>query len=185
MTLRSSGDTWGITAQQSNQRYTDLIKTKPNTILALNHEVHQQTACVLLASWSIHVSELIHTFVDSTARLSFRSRSRLWRMLDTVSLPWPNALENLRINGRLHPKLAMYASCSLNSSLHCILLTRSTECPGHMDMCRKALNRLQPVTSIRKRNWHGEHLYTRPSELSTLPCTHSSILHNGYPTTRA
>jgi len=120
MTLRSSGDTWGITAQQSNQRYTDLIKTKPNTILALNHEVHQQTACVLLASWSIHVSELIHTFVESTARLSFRSRSRLWRMLDTVSLPWPNALENLRINGRLHPKLAMYASCSLNSSLHCI-----------------------------------------------------------------
>lgn len=43
-----SGDTWNITAQQSNQRYTDLINTKPSTILALNHDVHQQTAQVIV-----------------------------------------------------------------------------------------------------------------------------------------
>jgi len=43
-----SGDTWNITTQESQQRYTDLIKTKPNTILALNHEVRQQTAQVIV-----------------------------------------------------------------------------------------------------------------------------------------
>ncbi|KAF5327911.1 hypothetical protein D9619_004027 [Psilocybe cf. subviscida] len=47
-----SGDTWGITMDAQKKRYTDAIaealKKSPKTILTLNHEVHQQTAQVLL-----------------------------------------------------------------------------------------------------------------------------------------
>ncbi|KAF9562580.1 chitin deacetylase [Agrocybe pediades] len=43
-----SGDTWGISTQEQIQRYKDIAKTRPSTLLTLNHEVHQQTAQVLL-----------------------------------------------------------------------------------------------------------------------------------------
>ncbi|KDR68536.1 hypothetical protein GALMADRAFT_256778 [Galerina marginata CBS 339.88] len=43
-----SGDTWGISTQDQEKRYADLVNTHPSTILALNHEVKQQTAQVLL-----------------------------------------------------------------------------------------------------------------------------------------
>ncbi|KJA19829.1 carbohydrate esterase family 4 protein [Hypholoma sublateritium FD-334 SS-4] len=43
-----SGDTWNITTAAEKQRYVDFVKTKPTSIIALNHDVHQQTAQVLL-----------------------------------------------------------------------------------------------------------------------------------------
>ncbi|KAF8150174.1 chitin deacetylase [Crassisporium funariophilum] len=43
-----SGDTWGIPTAQVNQRYTDIAKARPSTILTLNHDVHQQTAQVVV-----------------------------------------------------------------------------------------------------------------------------------------
>ncbi|KAJ3503496.1 hypothetical protein NLJ89_g8407 [Agrocybe chaxingu] len=46
-----SGDTWGISTAESNQRYTDLAKSRPSTVLTLNHDVHQQTAWNLTTSY--------------------------------------------------------------------------------------------------------------------------------------
>ncbi|CAA7269500.1 unnamed protein product [Cyclocybe aegerita] len=43
-----SGDTWGISTAESNQRYTDLANSRPSTVLTLNHDVHQQTAQVIV-----------------------------------------------------------------------------------------------------------------------------------------
>jgi len=38
--LHSSGDSVGATVAESNQRYDDVTKDHPNTLLTLNHEVH-------------------------------------------------------------------------------------------------------------------------------------------------
>jgi peptidoglycan/xylan/chitin deacetylase (PgdA/CDA1 family) len=43
-----SGDSVGKTAAESNKAYDDLAKAHPSTILALNHEVYQQTAQVVV-----------------------------------------------------------------------------------------------------------------------------------------
>ncbi|TFK36750.1 chitin deacetylase [Crucibulum laeve] len=43
-----SGDSTGLTAAQSNQLYTNVANAHPSTILALNHEVYEQTAHVVL-----------------------------------------------------------------------------------------------------------------------------------------
>lgn len=38
-----SGDSLGLSADESNKRYDDAVRRHPSTILALNHEVHQST----------------------------------------------------------------------------------------------------------------------------------------------
>jgi peptidoglycan/xylan/chitin deacetylase (PgdA/CDA1 family) len=43
-----SGDSIGKTAEESNKLYDDIAAAHPSTILALNHEVHQQTAQVVV-----------------------------------------------------------------------------------------------------------------------------------------
>uniref|UniRef100_A0A8H7XY41 NodB homology domain-containing protein n=1 Tax=Psilocybe cubensis TaxID=181762 RepID=A0A8H7XY41_PSICU len=43
-----SGDTWGISTAEVLRRYDNLISSRPNTVLTLNHEVHQQAAQVVL-----------------------------------------------------------------------------------------------------------------------------------------
>ncbi|RDB28405.1 hypothetical protein Hypma_014966 [Hypsizygus marmoreus] len=43
-----SGDSIGKTAAQSNQLYDDIAQAHPSTILALNHDVYQQTAQVVV-----------------------------------------------------------------------------------------------------------------------------------------
>ncbi|KAF8992284.1 chitin deacetylase [Cyathus striatus] len=43
-----SGDSSGISADQSKQRYTEIANSHPSTILALNHDVYEQTAHVIL-----------------------------------------------------------------------------------------------------------------------------------------
>ncbi|PPQ77625.1 hypothetical protein CVT25_011236 [Psilocybe cyanescens] len=43
-----SGDTWGISTAEVLRRYDNLANARPNTILSLNHEVHQQAAQVVL-----------------------------------------------------------------------------------------------------------------------------------------
>ncbi|KAF9037615.1 carbohydrate esterase family 4 protein [Panaeolus papilionaceus] len=43
-----SGDSAGLTAQQSIQRYKDVAQLKPNTVLALNHDTIQTTAQTVL-----------------------------------------------------------------------------------------------------------------------------------------
>lgn len=44
----SSGDTWGIGPEAVKQRYNELANRnpKPNTMLTLNHDVHETTASV-------------------------------------------------------------------------------------------------------------------------------------------
>ncbi|GLB40766.1 putative carbohydrate esterase family 4 protein [Lyophyllum shimeji] len=43
-----SGDSVGKTAAQSNKAYDELAAAQPDTVLALNHEVYQQTAQVVV-----------------------------------------------------------------------------------------------------------------------------------------
>lgn len=55
--LASSGDSTGLTAAQSKQRYTDVANARPSTLLALNHDVHGTRII-------IPVADLVLTFTN-------------------------------------------------------------------------------------------------------------------------
>ena len=117
----SSGDTWNITTAAEKQRYVDFVKTKPTSIIALNHDVHQQTAWVP-SPRRILIIITLNFILGEPAKSCSLSQSKHCKLQAINSLLWPSALVNRPINRLLHLRLEMYACLVSNIHFYGVLI---------------------------------------------------------------
>ena len=117
----SSGDTWNITTAAEKQRYVDFVKTKPTSIIALNHDVHQQTAWVP-SPRRILIIITLNFILGEPAKSCSLSQSKDRKLQAINSLLWQSALVNRPIKRLLHLRLEMYACLVSNIHFYGILI---------------------------------------------------------------